>query len=102
MITRKDIIESNYENIENKYNQYVYLQFFDDYSIGHLILTVYIINGREKMRKMKSEYYDNLPESKSMKIPLIQTYHCMLLKDYQHNKNWNVVIGHFSLHSQFS
>ena len=51
MIIWKDIIESNDENIENKYNYYVYIQFIDDYSISHLILTVYIVNGREERGK---------------------------------------------------
>ena len=51
MITRKDIIESNDENIENNYNWYVYLQFIDDYSISHLILIVYIVNGKEERGK---------------------------------------------------
>ena len=48
MITRKEMIESNDENIENKYNLFVYLQFIDDYSISHWILIIYIVNGREK------------------------------------------------------
>ena len=47
-IIRKDIIESNDENIENKYNLFVYLQFIDDYSISHWILIIYIVNGREE------------------------------------------------------
>ena len=51
MITRKDINESNDENIENKYNQYVYIQFIDDYSISHWILIVYIVNEREERGK---------------------------------------------------
>ena len=42
----KDMIESNDENIENKYNYYLYIQFIDDSSISHWILTVYIVNGR--------------------------------------------------------
>ena len=51
MITRKDIIESNNENIENRYNYYVYLQFIDDYSIGHWILIFYIVNGKDERGK---------------------------------------------------
>ena len=51
MITRKDIIESNYENNENKYRYYVYIQFINGVSLGHWILTVYIVNGREERGK---------------------------------------------------
>ena len=58
----KDIIQSNYENNENKYSYYVYMQFINGVSMGHWILTVYIINGREE-RVNEIRIYNSLPET---------------------------------------
>ena len=58
----KYLIELNDENNENKYSYYVYMQFIDGVSMGHWILTVYIINGREE-RVNEIRIYNSLPET---------------------------------------